>query len=78
MGETWAIANVIPIKEFPADWRTHDKSAGPIRNAQMAKYADGAIILWDGQSKGTLNMIKNMHSLDKPYFIRMCFNETSK
>jgi hypothetical protein len=44
----------------------------------MAEYADAAIILWDGESKGTLNMIKNMHKLDKPYFIRMSFNETSK
>lgn len=73
MGESWARANDIPIKEFPADWHNHGRAAGPIRNNEMAKYADAAIILWDGQSSGTLNMIKNMHQLDKPYFIRMVF-----
>jgi hypothetical protein len=78
LGETWAMANDIVIKQFPADWAKHGNAAGPIRNAIMAEYADAAIILWDGESKGTLNMIKNMHKLDKPYFIRMSFNETSK
>lgn len=78
MGETWAVANDIPIKQFPADWSKHGNAAGPIRNSMMAEYADAAIIIWDGKSAGTLNMIKNMHMLDKPYFIRMSFNATSK
>jgi hypothetical protein len=75
MGEAWALANGVALKEMPADWSKHDKSAGPIRNKQMAEYADAAIILWDGKSRGTLNMIKNMSALDKPYFIRMIFDE---
>ena len=78
IGETWAVANDIPIKQFPADWSKHGNAAGPIRNSMMAEYADAAIIIWDGKSAGTLNMIKNMHMLDKPYFIRMSFNATSK
>ena len=78
LGETWAAANDIVVKQFPADWTKHGNAAGPIRNAMMAEYADAAIIIWNGESKGTLNMIKNMHKLDKPYFIRMSFNGTSK
>lgn len=78
LGEAWARANEIPVKEMPADWAKFGKIAGPIRNSDMAKYADAAIILWDGKTKGTLNMIKNMVKLDKPYFIRMVFeNEAS-
>ena len=73
MGEAWALAHDIKVKRFPADWTKHGNAAGPIRNADMAEYADAAIILWDSQSRGTLNMIKNMHTRDKPYFIRMVF-----
>lgn len=71
MGERWANQNNVPIKEFPADWNTHKKAAGPIRNAQMGKYADAAIILWDGKSSGTRHMIEVMRRLNKPVHIEM-------
>jgi len=78
LGETWARANDIPIKQMQAEWDKFGKSAGPRRNKEMANYADAAIFLWDGESKGTLNIIKNMVKLDKPYFIKMVFpDETS-
>ena len=48
---------LIPIKEFPADWDKHGKSAGHIRNAEMADYADALIAFWDGKSRGTKGMI---------------------
>ena len=47
-----------PIKQFPADWNAHGKAAGPIRNRQMAEYADALIAVWDGKSRGTANMIE--------------------
>ncbi len=71
LGEQWARANNIPIKEMPADWMRHGNSAGPQRNRAMAEYADAAIIIWDGQSKGTRNMIENMIRRQKPYHIGM-------
>jgi len=42
---------------FMADWDRHGRKAGPIRNGQMAEYADALIAVWDGKSKGTKNMI---------------------
>jgi hypothetical protein len=48
--------NRVPVKQFPADWNKYGKAAGPIRNAQMAKYAD-AVILFPG-GRGTANMRK--------------------
>lgn len=50
------------LKEFPAEWSI-GKSAGYIRNEQMAKYAqehgNGVLFaFWDGQSKGTKWMIQ--------------------
>lgn len=51
------------LKEFPADWDRFGKSAGYIRNEQMAKYAhengNGVLFaFWDGKSKGTKWMIE--------------------
>ena len=38
-------------------WDLYGKKAGYMRNEEMAKVADGAIIFWDGESKGTKHMI---------------------
>ena len=57
LGELWAIASHIPFKLFPAKWKTHGKAAGPIRNAEMAANADALLAFWDGESRGTANMI---------------------
>lgn len=66
VGEIWARANNIPIKQFPADWANKGKSAGPIRNGQMGEYAARAIVFWDGKSRGSKHMIDTMEKLDKP------------
>jgi predicted Rossmann fold nucleotide-binding protein DprA/Smf involved in DNA uptake len=66
LGEAWARARDIPIAPFPADWKKHKKAAGPIRNREMAAYADGALVLWDGKSRGSKNMYETMRGLGKP------------
>ena len=57
-GRKWAVLEKkVPVKDFPADWATYGKAAGPIRNGEMAEYGDALIaFLWDG-SRGTGNMI---------------------
>ena len=45
------------VKEFPADWEWHGRSAGYVRNKEMAEYATHLIAFWDGHSKGTRHMI---------------------
>lgn len=69
LGEVYATENNIDIKKFPADWDKHGKAAGPIRNRQMAEYADVLIAVWDGKSKGTKNMIEEMNKLKKQVYI---------
>lgn len=71
LGEQWAINRSIPVKEMPADWNRFASAAGPIRNRDMAIYADAAIIIWDGRSEGTRNMIDCMIKAKKPYYIGM-------
>lgn len=57
LGERWADENEIPIRRFPAYWKEYGKMAGPMRNKEMAKYAEALIAVWDGKSRGTSNMI---------------------
>jgi hypothetical protein len=57
LGERWAASLKIPVARFPADWDTHGKRAGFIRNSEMAEYADACIVFWNGTSKGTKHMI---------------------
>jgi hypothetical protein len=48
-------------KEFPANWDEHGKSAGYIRNAEMAEYIQDngfVIAFWNYKSKGTEHMIR--------------------
>jgi hypothetical protein len=44
-------------EEYEADWDEHGKAAGPIRNKEMAEEGDRLIAVWDGDSRGTRDMI---------------------
>lgn len=57
LGEQYAKERGIPVRYFPADWRTLGQSAGYQRNTQMAQYADALVAFWDGRNKGTKHMI---------------------
>lgn len=65
LGERYAKENNIPLKLFPADWENLGRKAGPIRNEQMAEYGDMLIAFWDGESRGTKNMIQQMQKRKK-------------
>ncbi|CAK0743163.1 DUF2493 domain-containing protein [Azospirillaceae bacterium] len=56
-GEKWAAYRKLPVKRFPAEWDKHGRAAGPLRNKQMAEYAD-AVALFPG-GRGTQNMHMN-------------------
>jgi len=57
LGEVWAGSCDRKVVKFPADWEKHGKSAGFIRNREMANYAEALVAFWDGKSKGTKSMI---------------------
>jgi len=71
MGEWYAKVYKLPCKIFPADWETHGKSAGPIRNIEMAKYGDQLVAFWDGKSRGTGHMISyfTKNFPEKPFYV---------
>lgn len=47
-------------KEFPADV--------PIRNKEMAEYADALLLIWDGESRDSASMKNEMMKLGKPVY----------
>lgn len=65
LGERYAREHGIELVIFPADWDTYGNAAGPIRNAEMADYADYLLAFWDGKSRGTANMIQAMKNRKK-------------
>lgn len=69
-GKKWALCEAnLPVKSFPADWDTYGKKAGPIRNQQMAEYADGLIVfIWDN-SRGSADMLRRMQDMNKPCYV---------
>lgn len=57
MGVNWARAHAVPLVGYPAKWQAHGKAAGFLRNEQMAQRAQRLVVYWDGQSRGTADMI---------------------
>lgn len=71
IAKVWAAGNGIPVYDFPADWKTYGKAAGPIRNQQMASYADALIAIWDGKSRGTKHMIETAQKKGLKVYIHL-------
>lgn len=57
LGERYAKERGYAVSEHPADWDNYGKSAGYIRNKEMAEEADALMAFWDGKSRGTMHMI---------------------
>ena len=77
LGEQYAKEKGYKLTIFKADWDKYGKSAGPKRNAQMAEYADALIAFWDGQSRGTKNMIELAEKHKLKFMVRVV-NQNSK
>lgn len=67
LAEIYAKKNNIPITIFKADWDKYGRSAGVIRNYEMAKYCDVGIVIHNG-SNGSINMVKNLIKFGRDFF----------
>ena len=67
LAEIYAKKNNIPITIFKPDWDKYGKSAGVIRNYEMAKYCDIGIVIHNG-SNGSVNMVKNLVKFGRDFF----------
>ena len=69
LGERYARERGLKVEVHAALWEQFGKSAGVIRNQEMADISDAVIAFWDGESRGTKNMIENAKKANKPYVI---------
>jgi hypothetical protein len=58
MGERWALEHGVPVRVFHADYGRHGEEAEHVRNGQVVEQADALIAVWDGESPGTADMIR--------------------
>lgn len=63
-GEDIAKELNIRIKSFPANWAKYGKSAGPIRNKQMAEYANVCILFPGGRGTASMKDLSIRHGLE--------------
>jgi hypothetical protein len=73
LGEVFAELNSLKCHKFPADWDTHGKAGGHIRNRYMgdfAKEGEGRLLaIWDGKSRGTKGMIEYAQQIGLQGFV---------
>ena len=69
LGERYAREHSLKLEIYPAEWEEYGKSAGPLRNKLMAEKADFVVAFWDGNSRGTKNMIDCAIDQNIPYRI---------
>lgn len=67
-GEIWAETTKTPVEQFKPDWRL-GRGAGLKCNGDMVATADALIAIYDGKSKGTLDMIEKMKRARKKVFV---------
>ena len=58
LARLWAEDHGIEVREFPADWKRHGKSAGSIRNQQMITEGRPELVVAFPGGSGTTHMIQ--------------------
>jgi hypothetical protein len=71
LARLYAIEHKIPYEEHPADWDKNGRAAGYVRNVEMVKEADVALIIWDGKSKGTAHAMKICEKKGVKYLLKL-------
>ena len=67
-GEAWAKNHKIPVSLFSADWDLYGRNAGPMRNAEMACYADALILIWTGKGRGSADILRKCRLRNLPVY----------
>lgn len=71
----------LPVKSFHPNWDQHGKSAGFIRNQQMAEFARALLLFWDGTSRGSKSMLQLAEKLGleiRVFYFNQLFSELSQ
>lgn len=69
LAAVYAREHDIPLTEFLPDYPRYGRGAPLKRNAQIADYADGALVFWDGSSRGTMHTVELFQKRGKPVIL---------
>ena len=58
LADIWAFKMAIPVIRCRADWQTHGKAAGPIRNQEMLKRHNPKLVVAFPGGRGTADMVE--------------------
>ena len=75
IAKEYAIENNIPVVEYLPDYDKNHNKACHKRNEEMAKACDFMLVLWDGESGGSLHDILMAEKHNKPYAVRLKNND---
>ena len=67
LAERYAQEQDLPMTVIRPDYKTYDRQAPLIRNSQIVAESDFTLILWDGISRGSLNVIMTCIRTNKPF-----------
>lgn len=62
----------LPLEIVNADWETHGRKAGPLRNTEIVRRSDAVAAFWDGRSRGTRDSIAKARMAGKRIVIFPC------
>ena len=67
LARDWCFArDGVEIEQYPADWKTYGKAAGPIRNQQMIDEGRPDLVLAFPGGRGTADMVKKAKAANIP------------
>lgn len=58
----------VEFEGYPADWDRYGKSAGPIRNREMVDKGDALLLIWNGKSPGSRNVLSQALKAGLPVY----------
>ena len=67
LAEQYAKDNGLKLTVVRPDYKTFDRTAPLVRNGEIIRLSDYVLILWDGISRGTLNVIMTCLKTNKPH-----------
>lgn len=69
LGRVWAKYMNIPCEPYPADWKTHGRAAGAIRNQQMIDEGEPQYAVAFPGGVGTADMIERLQRARVPVWV---------
>lgn len=66
LAAAWAGRNGVRAEEYKADWDTHGRAAGPIRNRRMLDEGKPDMVIAFPGGRGTKNMIEQAEGANVP------------